>query len=130
MKVLIAGATGAIGKPLLSCLDVAGHELFALVRSRKAARTREATRAHEVVTDALDSASVLEVVQHTKPDVIVNELTSLPKHYTPEEMKAAAARDKEVRVKGNATCWRLRAPRIAAVTFCNRPPSGTRPDQN
>ena len=99
MKVLIAGATGAIGKPLLSCLDVAGHELFALVRSRNVAGTREATRAHEVVTDALDSASVLEVVQHTKPDVIVNELTSLPKHYTPEEMKAAAARDKEVRVK-------------------------------
>jgi hypothetical protein len=46
-------------------LDVAGHELFALVRSRKAAGTREATRAHEVVTDALDSASVLEVIQHT-----------------------------------------------------------------
>ena len=45
---------------------------------------------------------MLDVVQHTKPDVIVNELTSLPKHYTPEEMKAAAARDKEVRMKGNA----------------------------
>ena len=115
MKVLIAGATGAIGKPLLSCLDVAGHELFALVRSRKAAGTREATRAHEVVTDALDSASVLEVVQHTKPDVIVNELTSLPKHYTPEAMKAAATRDKEVRVKGNAN--QLAAAR---ATNCRR----------
>lgn len=101
MKVLIAGATGAIGEPLLSCFEDAGHELFALVRSRKAAGTREATRAHEVVTNALDAASVLEVVQHTRPDVIVNELTSLPKHYTPEEMKAAAERDKEVRVKGN-----------------------------
>ena len=102
MKVLIAGATGAIGTPLLSYLDEAGHELFALVRSLKAAGTREATRAHEVVADALDAASVLDVVQHTKPDVIVNELTSLPKHYTPEEMKAAAARDKELRMKGNA----------------------------
>jgi nucleoside-diphosphate-sugar epimerase len=101
MKVLIVGATGAIGKPLLSCLDDAGHELFALVRSRKAG-TREAIRAHEVVADALDAASVLNVVQHTKPDVIVNELTSLSKHYTPEEMKVAAARDKEVRVRGNA----------------------------
>ena len=102
MKVLIAGATGAIGTPLLSYLDEAGHQLFALVRSLKAAGTREATRAHEVVADALDAASVLDVVQHTKPDVIVNELTSLPKHYTPEEMKAAAVRDKEVRMKGNA----------------------------
>src|SRR5690242_19163163 len=102
MKVLIAGATGAIGKPLLSYLDDAGHELFALVRSRKAVGAREATRVHELVADALDAASVLDVVQHTKPDVIVNELTSLPKHYTPAEMKVAAARDNEVRVKGNA----------------------------
>jgi 2-alkyl-3-oxoalkanoate reductase len=115
MKVLIAGDTGAIGKPLMSCLDDAGHELFALVRSRKAAGAREATRAHEVVADALDAASVLDVVQHTKPDVIVNELTSLPKHYTPEEMQAAAARDKEVRVKGNANLLAA-----ARATNCRR----------
>jgi nucleoside-diphosphate-sugar epimerase len=57
----------------------------------------------------------LEVVQHTKPDVIVNELTSLPKHYTPEAMKAAAARDKEVRVKGNANLLAA-----ARVTNCRR----------
>ena len=114
MKVLIAGATGAIGKPLMSRLDDAGHELFALVRSRKAG-TREATRAHEAVADALDAASVLDVVQHTKPDVIVNELTSLPKHYTPEEMKVAAARDKEVRVRGNANLLAA-----AQATNCRR----------
>jgi nucleoside-diphosphate-sugar epimerase len=115
MKVLIAGATGAIGKPLLSCLDDAGCELFALVRSRKAAGKREATRAHEIVADALDAASVLEAVQHTKPDVIINELTSLPKHYTPDEMKAAAARDKDVRVKGNANLLAA-----ARATNCRR----------
>ena len=115
MRVLIAGATGAIGKPLLSCLMDAGHELFALVRSRTAAGTREATRAQEVVADALDAASVLELVQHTKPDVIVNELTALPKHYTPEEMKVAAARDKEVRVKGNANLLAA-----ARATNCRR----------
>jgi 2-alkyl-3-oxoalkanoate reductase len=101
MKVLIAGATGAIGKPLLHCLEDAGHELFAMVRSRNAAGTREATRVHEVVADALDAASVLDAVQRARPDVIINELTSLPKRYTAEEMKAASARDKEVRGNGN-----------------------------
>lgn len=102
VKVFIAGASSDIGKPLLRCPDEAGHETFALVRSAEAAGTLEAKSAQEVVASALDAASVLEVVQHTKPDVIVNELTSLPKHYTPEEMKAAAARDKEVRVKRKA----------------------------
>jgi nucleoside-diphosphate-sugar epimerase len=102
MRVLIAGATGAIGKPLLSYLGEAGHEVFALVRSRKAAAMRGMTVVQEVVADALDASSVLNAVRQTKPDVIVNELTSLPKHYTTEEMKAAGPRDKEVRSKGNA----------------------------
>src|SRR5262249_61859371 len=102
MKVLIAGATGAIGKPLLSCLDAAGHELFALVRSAKGNGEVAAKGADEVVADALDAASVLGAGQRVKPDVIINELTALPKHYTPEEMRAAAPRDKELRVKGNA----------------------------
>jgi len=102
MKVLIAGATGAIGKPLLRYLQDAGHELFALVRSPKAASELQAKSVHGVLADALDAASVSEVAPHIKPEVIVNELTSLPKHYTPEEMKVSAVRDKEVRVKGNA----------------------------
>jgi nucleoside-diphosphate-sugar epimerase len=102
MKVLIAGATGAIGKPLLSRLGDAGHEIFALVRSREADDTRNKSHVHELVADALDAASVLDAVRQTKPDAIINELTSLPKHYTPEEMSAAAERDKQVRMKGNA----------------------------
>src|SRR5690348_4551093 len=101
MKVLIAGATGAIGQPLLRYLEEAGYEAFALVRAPKAVGTL-AKSTQQVLADALDSASVLDVVHHVRPDVIINELTSLPRHYTPEEMKAAAARDREVRVKGNA----------------------------
>jgi 2-alkyl-3-oxoalkanoate reductase len=111
MKVLIAGATGAIGKPLLNCLTDAGHELFALVRSPKGNGELAAKGVHEVVADALDAASTLEAVRHVKPDVIINELTALPKHYTPEEMKAAAPRDKEVRAKGNTNL--LAAARVA-----------------
>jgi hypothetical protein len=32
---------------------------------------------------------------------VINELTSLPQHYAPAEMKAAAERDHKVRVEGN-----------------------------
>ena len=35
MRVLIAGGTGTIGRQLLRRLSEAGHEIFALVRSRK-----------------------------------------------------------------------------------------------
>lgn len=66
------------------------------------------------MADALDAGSVLDAVRHIKPDVIIDELTSLPKHYTPEEMKAAAPRDKEVRVKGNANLFRC----ISSLRYC------------
>lgn len=33
MRVLIAGATGAIGRPLVRCLIEHGHTVFALARS-------------------------------------------------------------------------------------------------
>ena len=102
MKVLIAGATGAIGKPLLSCLADAGHQLFALVRSSKTSSAFEVANVNEVVADALDAAAVSAAVQRIKPDAIINELTSLPKHYTPKDMEAAGPRDEEVRTKGNA----------------------------
>jgi nucleoside-diphosphate-sugar epimerase len=40
-------------------------------------------------------------VGRVRPDAVINELTSLPRHYTPAEMKAAAERDRKVRVEGN-----------------------------
>jgi hypothetical protein len=69
IKVLIAGPTGAIGKPLLSYLGDAGHELFAVVRSPKGNRELAAKGAHEVVADALDAASMLDALRRIKRDV-------------------------------------------------------------
>jgi nucleoside-diphosphate-sugar epimerase len=54
-----------------------------------------------VIADALDAAAVKAVVGRIRPDAVINELTSLPRHYTPAEMKAAAERDHKVRVEGN-----------------------------
>jgi len=102
MRVLIAGGTGTIGRPLLRRLSEAGHHIFALVRSHKTDGVLESAGAHQLVADVLNASSVLEAVQRAAPDVIVNQLTSLPKHYTSDAMQSAAARNKEVRVKGHA----------------------------
>ena len=101
MKILVAGATGAIGRPLIRCLKESGHSVFGLVRSSDAASALVEMGAEAVTGDALDAASVKAVIQRIRPDAIINELTSLPKHYTPEEMNAAADRDRAVRTKGN-----------------------------
>jgi len=58
--------------------------------------------AEPLIADALDAASVKAAVARVRPDAIINELTSLPRHYTAQEMKAAAERDRKVRREGNA----------------------------
>src|SRR5512133_4384531 len=101
MRTLIAGASGVIGRALVRHLRANKHELFALSQSRDSARVLKEIGAEPVIADALDAAAVKTAVGRTRPDAVINELTSLPRHYTPAEMKAAAERDRKVRVKGN-----------------------------
>ena len=102
MRILIAGATGAIGRPLVRCLTENRHVVFALTRSPQSSRAVGELGAEPVTADALDAASVKAAIARVRPDAIINELTSLPRHYTAAEMKAAAERDYRVRIEGNA----------------------------
>jgi 2-alkyl-3-oxoalkanoate reductase len=100
MKVLVAGATGAIGKPLIRALLAAGHEVVGIASSESGLAALSQTGAEGVIANALDSAAVDAVVKRVKPAAVIDELTSLPKHYTQEEMRAAAERDRRVRLEG------------------------------
>ena len=101
MRILIAGASGAIGRPLVRRLRANQHEVFALTRSTDSAPALKEIGAEPVIADALDAAAVKAAVGQIRPDAVINELTSLPRHYTPAEMKAAGERNRKVRVEGN-----------------------------
>jgi nucleoside-diphosphate-sugar epimerase len=101
MRILIAGATGAIGQPLVRRLKARQHEVFALTRSPESAAALNEIGAEAVIADVLDAATVKAAVGRIRPHAVINELTSLPRHYTRAEMKAAAERDRKVRVEGN-----------------------------
>jgi nucleoside-diphosphate-sugar epimerase len=101
MRILIAGATGAIGRPLVCRLRADQHEVFALARSLGSTAALKQIGAETIISDALDAAAVKAAVERIRPDAVINELTSLPRHYTPAEMKAAEERDRNVRVEGN-----------------------------
>jgi nucleoside-diphosphate-sugar epimerase len=113
MKVLIAGATGAIGRPLIRCLNENHYTVFALARSAESSRAVTELGAEPVTADALDAASVEAAVARVRPDAVINELTSLPRHYTAAEMQAAAERDRKIRIEGNTNL--LAALREAGV---------------
>lgn len=100
MKVLVAGATGAIGRPLVSALMAAGHEVIGMSSSENGARSLREKGAKGEVANVLDEHALLALVKRVKPEAVIDELTSLPKRYTPEEMRAAADRDRTVRLVG------------------------------
>jgi nucleoside-diphosphate-sugar epimerase len=102
MKVLIAGATGAIGRPLARRLKDAGHTVFGLARAPKSADTLTEIGAGAVMADATDAIAVRAAIARVRPDAVINELTALPERYSAASMQAAAERDRKVRVEGNA----------------------------
>lgn len=100
MKILVAGATGAIGRPLVSALIAAGQEVIGMSSTEHGARSLLEKGVDGMVANALDENAVLALVRKVRPDAVIDELTSLPKRYTPEEMKAAADRDRTLRLVG------------------------------
>lgn len=100
MKVLVAGATGAIGRPLVSALAAAGHDVIGMTSSERGVATLRQIGVDGVTVDALDREAVQRAVGRVQPDAVIDELTSLPKDYTPEAMKAAAERDRRLRIEG------------------------------
>ncbi len=77
MRVLVAGATGAIGKQLVPRLVAAGHEVHGMTRSEGNRAMLHGLGAVPVVADALDPDQVADGVARARPDVIVHELTAI-----------------------------------------------------
>ncbi|MFD8510743.1 NAD-dependent epimerase/dehydratase family protein [Streptomyces antimycoticus] len=74
-RVLVAGATGVIGRALVPLLRARGHHVTALVRepSRAAGLDLDGV----VVADALEAEAVRAAVLSARPDVVVHQLTAL-----------------------------------------------------
>ena len=52
MRVFVAGATGAIGRPLIKSLTLAGHTAFGMVRSHSSSAPLSDSGADPVIADA------------------------------------------------------------------------------
>jgi nucleoside-diphosphate-sugar epimerase len=77
MKILVAGATGAMGKQLLPRLAAEGHDVTGITRSEAKLDAITSLGARGVVADVLDPDDVARVVAETEPEVIIHQLTAL-----------------------------------------------------
>jgi nucleoside-diphosphate-sugar epimerase len=79
MKVFVAGASGAIGRPLVRQLVAAGHEVTGMTRREESAAEIRAAGARAAVCDALNPIELEGAVADAAPEVVVHELTALPR---------------------------------------------------
>jgi nucleoside-diphosphate-sugar epimerase len=77
MRVLLAGASGAIGTPLTRQLLAAGHHVVGITRSPGNAALLRDAGAEPVVADALDRAGLLAALRDVRADAVVHQLTNL-----------------------------------------------------
>lgn len=77
LKILVAGATGVVGRRLVPQLVQAGHEVAGTTRRPERAGSITQQHAKPLVLDVLDAEAVRETVAAERPDVIVHQLTDL-----------------------------------------------------
>jgi nucleoside-diphosphate-sugar epimerase len=98
--VLVAGATGVIGRPLVGLLAAAGHEVAALTRSEGRQEQLRGAGAEPVTCDALDAVALEKAVGSVRPEVVVNQLTALPRRISPRRAGRDLAATSRLRSEG------------------------------
>jgi len=78
VRVFVAGASGAIGRPLVPKLVAAGHEVTGSTRSESRAEAVRQAGARAAVVDVFDADALRAAVEEARADVVVHELTALP----------------------------------------------------
>ncbi|MER7070706.1 NAD(P)-dependent oxidoreductase [Terrabacter sp. NPDC000476] len=77
MRILVAGATGAIGRQLVPRLVRAGHEVHGTTRTDTKQALLRGLGATPLVVDALDPEQVARAVAQARPEVVVHQLTAI-----------------------------------------------------
>jgi nucleoside-diphosphate-sugar epimerase len=98
--VFLAGATGAIGRPLCRLLVEAGYHVTGATRVPEKAEALRNLGVTPVVVDVFDAAALRRAVTAAHPDIVIHQLTDLPPGLDPKLMDAARARNARLRVEG------------------------------
>jgi nucleoside-diphosphate-sugar epimerase len=103
MRVFVAGATGAVGGPLVRTLVERGHDVVGLTRTERGAERLRTAGVTPSVCDVFDALRLKDIVAGARPEVVVNQLTELPKsRLDPRRIREFYARNDRIRQEGTA----------------------------
>ena len=113
MRVFLAGAAGAIGRRLVPLLVRAGHEVTGTTRSAENSRELARAGVTPAVLDVFDAPALTDAIRVARPEVIVHQLTDLPREF--DEAKVIASYPLNARIRIEGTRNLIAAARAASV---------------
>ena len=112
MRVFVAGASGVIGRHLVSLLIEDGHIVAGMTRSAGHAASLRALGAAPIVGDVFEADALRAALVAFGPDVVVQQLTDLPDDRA--RIAEFAARNSRIRREGTRNL--LAAARAAGAS--------------
>jgi nucleoside-diphosphate-sugar epimerase len=115
---------------LVGLLAAAGHEVTAVTRSGAKQERLRSAGAEPVTCDALDAAALEKAVGSARPEVVVNQLTALPRRISPRRAGRDLAATNRLRSEGTRNLMAAAAAAGAAyvvaqsVAFAYAPGGG------
>ena len=100
MKIFVAGATGVVGRRLVPLLVSAGHEVVGMSRSAERAAELDRAGARGVVGSVLDPRGLRELLAEVRPEIVVHQVTDIPRALDPGKTEAQFAANVLVRSVG------------------------------
>lgn len=110
-RILVAGATGVIGRRLCPMLVEDGWHVTGTTRFPEKLGGLHAMGVDAAVVDVFDEKKLLEVVTRARPDIVVHQLTDLPPGLDPAKMAEGRIRNARIRDVGTRNL-------IAAAVAC------------
>ena len=100
MRIFLAGASGAVGRRLTPLLVAAGHDVIGMTRSADAARDLKAAGVAPAIADVYDADGLQRAVVAARPDVVMHQLTDLPRVFDETQLAAQYPRNARIRIEG------------------------------
>ncbi len=125
MRILVAGATGVVGRTLLPCLIAKGYRVVGTTRTESKIGFIRRMGGEAIVMNGLDRDAVRRAVEIARPEVIIHEMTDLSGISDLLRFDRAFAVSNRLRTEGTdyllAAAKEMGVKRLVAQSFCGWP---------